>query len=115
MYDEFNYFIYMNKQPITEDLLLQHGFKYVSTEDEVNTFNKVFCIDNYAEYMYDTFEQDGFDNNIIINIQRGVTNNNAEYHVHVDNNTCCTIGSADISYIEQFNMLMEIFESKFKL
>lgn len=105
----------MNKQRITEELLLQHGFKYVSTEDEVKMFNKAFCIDNYAEYVYDTFEQDGFDNNIIITVQRGVTNNNAEYNVHIDNNTCCTIGSADISYVEQFNALMKIFGSNFRL
>ena len=43
------------------------------------------------------------------------TNNGANWYMHIDNCDCETIGSADIDYIEQFNKMMEIFESNYEL
>ena len=44
-----------------------------------------------------------------------VTNNGTNWNMHLDNEDCETIGSADIDYVWQFNKMMEIFDSKFRL
>lgn len=62
-----------------------------------------------------TTDKDGDQNFIKLDITEGMTNNGAQWHMHIDNNRCETIGSADIDNVWQFNTLMEIFGSKFRL
>ena len=50
-----------------------------------------------------------------LDIDNGLTNSGRIWHLHIDNCDCCTIGSADINTIEQFNKLMEVFDSNFRL
>ena len=52
---------------------------------------------------------------IKLDIVNDFTNNEAQWHLHIDNNRCETIGSADIDNVWQFNTLMEVFGSKFRL
>ena len=50
-----------------------------------------------------------------LDIDNGWNNRGTKWSVHIDNDACETIGYADIDTIEQFNKLMEIFDSKFRL
>ena len=92
-------------------MLQSAGFERIDTDDERKLYEKEFSIENYSEWYFVTPD----DNPIVIDMSSRLTNNNAEWHMHIDNKLYETIGTADISYVEQFNKIMEIFESKFKL
>ena len=103
----------MEKIEITTDILKQAGFKEITNNYDRDFWNKN-GVDNYSEWWKRADSIDG-NNFIIINCKKGVTNNNAAWGIHVDNCDDDSIGSADITYTWQFNMLMEILESKFRL
>ena len=50
-----------------------------------------------------------------LDFDNGLTNSGRSWHLHIDNCDCCSIGSADLNSIEQFNKLMEVFDSNFRL
>ena len=87
--------------PITDDILLKNGF-------ESNVF---VPSDDYRSYTLWTNDEQS----IKIDMMWKCTNNGANWYMHIDNCDCETIGSADIDYIEQFNKMMEIFESNYEL
>ena len=51
----------------------------------------------------------------MINIDNGYNNRGTGWHLHIDNDMCETIGSADIDTVWEFNTLMQVFKSKFRL
>ena len=99
---------------ITEELLKSIGFEDTTFEWEKDYWNKALGIDNYCTLTYLTDNEDG-SNFIKLDFKKGIVNWNANWGLHIDNNAYESIGSADISYVWQFNMLMEIFGSKFRL
>jgi len=99
---------------ITEDLLKSIGFEDVTFEWEREYWNKILGIDNYCTLRYCTYNEDG-SNCVKLDFQNGIVNNDANWGLHIDNNACESIGSADISYVWQFNMMMEILGSKFRI
>ena len=103
----------MEKIEITTDILKHAEFKEITNNYDRDFWNKN-GVDRYSEWWKRTDSVDG-NNFIIINCKKGVTNNNATWGIHVDNCDDDSIGSADITYTWQFNMLMEILGSKFRL
>lgn len=99
---------------ITQELLIDNGF--VEVTDEI--IEKV-ALDNgvpeYKIFSFDTRKYDGDKNYLSIQISNGLTNCNRQWYVHIDNSDMETIGSADIDTVEQFNLLMQIFDTKFRL
>lgn len=98
---------------ITKEILLDAGFICSVPESSVLAkFQKdEYGIENYQ--MFSKWTDD--DTPIKIDIDNGYNNRGTEWHLHIDNNLCETIGCADIDTIEQFNKLMEVFESSFRL
>ena len=98
---------------ITEEILLNAGFEYL--EHETNLFaeyqKEAFGIDNYKAFRIWTNDETP----IKLDIDNGWNNRGTSWHLHIDNDECETIGLADISYVWQFNKLMEVFDSKFRL
>ena len=88
---------------ITSDILLKNGF-------ETNIF---VSSDEFTYKSYTLWTKDK--EPLKIDMVYKHTNNGANWYMHIDNCDCETIGSADIDYIEQFNKMMEIFESNYEL
>ena len=102
----------MNKIPITDDILLKNGFELNELKaEDIQVHNEIWGIDDYRLYTLWTNEE----YSLKIDMEWKCTNNGANWHIHIDDDHCETIGCADINYVEQFNLMMEIFESKFKL
>ena len=102
----------MNKILITDDILLKNGFEYLNLKgDEVKFHNDICGIEDYRVYVLLTNDEQS----IKIDMMWKCTNNGANWNIHIDNYRCETIGSADINYIEQFNLMMKIFESNYEL
>jgi hypothetical protein len=100
----------MNK--ITEQILIDNGFEYLDHETKLlSKLNDTDGIDHYVMYRLWTEDK----NPIKIDIDNGWNNRGTKWSVHIDNDACETIGYADIDTLEQFNKLMEIFDSKFRL
>ena len=99
----------MNRQKITKEILLNNGFK----EDIrlKNVYKDLYRIENM--FIGELWTKD--ESPIKIDMSYKATNNNTDWNMHIDNDRCETIGSADIDYVDQFNKMMEIFESKFRL
>ena len=98
---------------ITEDILINNGFEFL--EDETKKLEKcvkeLFNIDHYVKYQLHTNDE----HPIIIDIDNGWNNSGRKWSVHLDNEDYETIGYADINTVWQFNTLMKIFDSKFRL
>lgn len=102
----------MNDVKITKEILLNNGFKRVYKEELwKNAYKNFYGVDDF--FMAELWTEDEFP--IKIDMRNKITNNGTEWNMHLDNEDCETIGSADIDYIWQFNKMMEIFNSKFKL
>lgn len=103
----------MNELLITEDILVNNGFEFLKHETELlSKYQKDnYGIDHYVMYRLWTNDE----HPIKLDIDNGWTNSGRKWSLHIDNNDCETIGYADIDTLEQFNKLMEIFESKFRL
>ena len=101
----------MERILITEDILLKNGFTpFLNLENKI-LYEEIWELDELKMYKISTNEE----NFININMLYKCTNNGAEWHMHLDNDNCESIGSADISYIDQFNKMMEIFDSSFRI
>lgn len=97
---------------ITEDILLKNGFERLNLkDDEVKVHNNIWGIEDYRAYVLWTNDEQS----IKIDMRWKCTNNGANWYMHIDNCDCETIGSADIDYIEQFNLMMKVFNSNFNL
>lgn len=98
---------------ITEDILINAGFEYLERESNLTQDyqNQLYGKDNYKVFRKCT--DDG--SKLKLDIDNGVNNRGTEWHLHIDNDHCETIGSADINTVYEFNLLMEIFGSKFRL
>ena len=88
---------------ITSDILLKNGF-------ETNIF---VSSDEFTYKSYTLWTKDK--EPLKIDMIYKHTNNGSNWYMHIDNNYCETIGSADIDYIEQFNLMMKVFNSNFNL
>lgn len=99
---------------ITEDILFKSGFKRTDTEEECKYYQDKMFIEDYSSWRRYTDDIDNDNDYIKLDISKGITNMGI-WNLHIDNNLCQSIGSADITTIWQFNMLMEIFDSKFRL
>lgn len=98
---------------ITKEILLSNGFEINEKETELC---KQFQEEQYGIEDYISFKlwtKDKYP--IKLDIDNGWTNSGRKWSVHIDNDACETIGYADIDTIWQFNMLMGVFESKFRL
>ena len=100
--------------PITIDLLKSLGFEEITMPTMKEYYKKEFHQDDYIELRKWTDGSD-FSNVLKLDIDNGPNNRGSLWHLHIDNADCCSIGSADISYDWEFNKLMEIFESNFRL
>jgi len=98
---------------ITNDDLLNAGFKFRKDESKlIDKYQKEkYGIDDYVMYQLWTTDE----HPIKLDIDNGWNNRGTKWSLHIDNDVCETIGYADIDTIKQFNKLMEIFDSKFRL
>ena len=59
------------------------------------------------------------DGKLKLDIDNGLTNdyvwNLHTWTLHIDNDTCESLGNVSISTVEQFNLMMKVFENKFKI
>lgn len=102
----------MNDIKITKEILLNNGFKEVYKEELwKNAYKDLYGVDDF--FVAELWTED--ESPIKIDMRYKITNNGAVLNMHLDNEDCETIGSADIDYIWQFNKMMEIFNSKFRL
>lgn len=98
---------------ITEYILIDNGFKYLGRESNLTQDyeNELYGKENYKVFRKWTDDI----SKLKLDIDNGVNNRGSEWHLHIDNDHCETIGSADINTIYEFNLLMEVFGSKFRL
>jgi len=98
---------------ITEEILKNNGFEYL--EHESNLINgleeSLYDVKNYKIFRKWTDDE----HPIKLDINNGWNNRGTKWSIHIDNEDCETIGCADIDYTWQFNKLMEVFESNFRL
>ena len=101
---------------ISKELLLSAGFEDVTYDYEKQFHKKYDGLDDYIMLRFWTSDYDNNTGKVLkLDIDNGLTNSGRLWHVHVDNCDCCSIGSADIDTVEQFNKLMEVFDSNFRL
>lgn len=98
---------------ITEELLIDNGFEYLERESNLTKDyqNQLYEKDNYKVFRKWTNDSSP----LKLDIDNGVNNRGTEWYLHIDNDHCESIGSADIDNIWEFNTLMEVFGSKFRL
>lgn len=105
----------MKNIPITIEMLKSLGFEEITKPEMKEYYKKEYpYTENYIELRKWTDNSD-FSNVLKLDIDNGPNNRGTLWHLHIDNSDCCTIGSADISYTWEFNKLMEVFESNFRL
>ena len=97
---------------ITPEILKSNGFEDITSVHEREYYNSTYGITDYCSFRKWTDEGHS---SIKLDISHRVTNNNAEWNLHIDNCDCDTIGSMDIDYVWQFNALMTILGSNFRL
>lgn len=98
---------------ITNDILSNNDFEYLDKQSELlRKYQKEqYGIENYSVFRLHTND----DYPLKLDIDNGFNNRGTEWHLHIDNDHCNTIGSADIDTVHEFNLLMEVFGSKFRL
>ena len=103
---------------ITKEILLLSGFEL--NEDEI-TIMKQFWNENPEQCKIDPNDYVSLriwtndERPLKLDIDNQLTNRGTMWHVHIDNEVCSTIGCADIDTVWEFNTLMEVFGSKFRL
>ena len=100
---------------ITTDILLEAGFINITMKEMSDYYKNIYGQDNYSAWRIWTTKDIKDPNCLKLDIDNGPTNSGREWHLHIDNNVCNTIGSGDIDNVWQFNQLMKIFDSKFRL
>ena len=104
------------KTLISKELLEKSGFEDI-THDYESEYHKINeGIEDYHMYRIWT---DKFDKNpgkvLKLDIDNGLSNSGRLWNLHIDNCDCCTVGCAELDNVWQFNTLMEVFGSKFRL
>ena len=98
-----------DKRDIDVSDLIIAGFK-----DITKSYKKEFWerngVKNYSEWQLWTP-----DRKALIVMSYGITNNNALWELHVDNEACDSSGSAGISTVYQFNLIMEALNLEYRL
>lgn len=101
---------------ITDDILKKAGFEFLENESnlgrEAHKQNFELCSEDYSVYRKWTKDKPF---PIKLDIDNGPNNRGTKWHLHIDNSDCETIGCADISTVWEFNTLMQVFKSKFRL
>ena len=103
---------------ITKEILLLSGFEL--NEDEI-TIMKQFWNENPEQCVMDPNDYVSLriwtndERPLRLDIDNQLTNRGTMWHVHIDNEVCSTIGCADIDTVWEFNTLMGVFGSKFRL
>ena len=104
------------EQLISKDILLSAGFIDMTPKWEKEYYKNNQNIDDYITLRRFTDDVDKNPGKTLkLDIDNGLTNSGRAWHLHIDNCDCETIGSADLNSIEQFNKLMEVFDSNFRL
>ena len=100
---------------ITSEMLVENGFELLN--DQTKLLGEVQK-NNYGITNFKIFRKwisTKKSSQIQLTIDNGWTNRGTKWHLHIDNDVCETIGAADIDTVWEFNTLMEIFGSKFRL
>ena len=101
------------RTPINFKILEDGGFKLQEAETNLT---KKYQEENYGIKDYKSYRLWTNDKNPIkLDIDNGWNNRGTKWSLHIDNDACETIGYADINNVWEFNTLMEVFGSKFKL
>ena len=88
----------MNETLITEEILVKNGFEKVY---QVVPFYRKWTTDGKLK--------------IDIDLVATINNSNEIANVHVDNEVCNTVGHAELSTVEQYNSLMDVFRCTDKM
>ena len=99
---------------ITKEILEKAGFEYLKNESEmlkISAYLKDYGIEDYKIFRKWTEDK----HPIKLDINNGWNNRGTKWHLHIDNSDCETIGCADINTVWEFNTLMQVFKSKFRL
>ena len=103
---------------ITENILIDAGFEYLEIESncgrDINSTDPELFSPTYAIFRKWINNKDS-SNVLKLDIDNGYNNRGTGWHLQIDNDACETIGSADIDTVWEFNMLMQVFKSKFRL
>ena len=101
---------------ITENILIDAGFEYLENESNIckEYERNTYGIEDYKVFRKWIDDKD-LTNVLKLDIDNGWNNRGTGWHLHIDNNVCETIGSGDIDTAWQFNTLMQVFGSKFRL
>ena len=103
---------------ISEDILIDAGFEYLEIESncgrDINSTDPELFSPTYAIFRKCICDKDS-SNILKLDIDNGYNNRGTGWHLHIDNDACETIGSADIDTVWEFNTLMQVFKSKFRL
>ena len=122
--NEMTFLEYMNSEIsemdknryITDNILKEAGFEFLENESnlgrEAHKQNFELCSEDYSVYRKWTDDKPF---PIKLDIDNGPNNRGTKWHLHIDNSDCETIGCADISTVWEFNTLMQVFKSKFRL
>lgn len=103
------------RREITIDILEEAGFKDMTMPEMVKLVEE-HGVKDYRAFICCTDKKDGPENCLILNINNGLNNRrDSKWSLHIDNCDYCTIGSADITNVWEFNTLMQVFGSKFRL
>lgn len=99
--------------PINFKILEDGGFELQEAENNLTKKyqEETYGIKNYKSYRLWTKDK----NPIKLDIDNGWNNRGTKWSLHIDNDVCETIGYADINNVWEFNTLMEVFGSKFRL
>lgn len=93
---------------ITTDILEKAVFEDITTGFERKYYMEKFSIYYIAYRMWTP------DGKLKLDIDNGPTND-YEWNLHIDNDACESLGNVSISTVEQFNLMMKVFENKFKI
>ena len=103
---------------ITENILIDAGFEYLEIESncgrDINSTDPELFSPTYAIFRKWINNKDS-SNVLKLDIDNGYNNRGTGWHLQIDNDACETIGSADIDTVWEFNALMQVFKSKFRL
>ena len=101
------------RTPINFKILEDGGFELQETETNLTKKyqEETYGIKDYKSYRLWTNDK----NPIKLDIDNGWNNRGTKWSLHIDNDACETIGYADINNVWEFNTLMEVFGSKFRV
>ena len=103
---------------ISEYILIDAGFEYLEIESncgrDINSTDPELFSPTYSIFRKCICDKDS-SNILKLDIDNGYNNRGTGWHLHIDNDACETIGSADIDTVWEFNTLMQVFKSKFRL